>query len=71
MPKRLRVLAKELRELGYELEKPSSGSHWRVRKDGRMYPIPAHNAGNTEIPDIYLRKLAEFLGYDADKFLPK
>ena len=65
MSKRLRDLARTLRKLGFTVEEPSKGSHWKVyARDGRMHPIPAHNGTKTEIAEKYLRKLAEFCGID-------
>ena len=65
MPKRLGDLSRVLNRLGLRVEQPSNGSHWKVyRRDGRMYPIPAHNGLRSEISEKYLKKLADFCGVE-------
>ena len=56
MPIRLKKLKQRLGSLGYRVEQPKRGSHWKVYGPGGvMYPIPAHNGLKTEIGDAYLR----------------
>ncbi len=63
MPSRLGDLEKRLIVLGLAVEAPKKGSHWKVRaKDGRMFPLPAHNGRKSEISDVYVRSLAKFVG---------
>lgn len=62
MPARLSVLIRNARRLGCDVDKPRSGSHWRFFFLDRMYPVPAHNGPRTEIPDVYIRGLASFIG---------
>lgn len=65
MPSRLADVARNVKRLGGEVDKPRSGSHWRVyRSDGRMFPLPAHNGPKSELSDVYLRELAAFLGVE-------
>lgn len=67
MPTRLRKLKKNAKKLGAVLEDPNGGSHYKFRReDGRMYPVPAHNGLKSEIPDVYIRRLAVFLGTTYD-----
>jgi len=40
----------------------------RRPSDGRVYPLPLHNGENSEVSDVYLRALANFLDIDWDEF---
>ena len=72
MPERLRTLKKRAKKFGATLEEPSSGSHYKFRsKDRRAYPVSAHNGLKSEIPDVYIRGLARFLGVSVDELLGK
>jgi hypothetical protein len=65
MPARFGDLVRALRALGYTVDEPSSGSHWKVyARDGKMFPIPAHNALRSEVADKYLRSLCRALDID-------
>ncbi len=64
MPARLSDIARACAALGIEVEKPKTGSHWKARLGGTVFPIPAGNAGKTEIPDLYIRKLCRCFGID-------
>jgi hypothetical protein len=65
MPARLRDIARVLREFGVRLERPKTGSHWKfVAADGKVYPVPAHNAERTEISDQYIRGVCRAFGID-------
>ena len=66
MPARLSDIKRAVERLGCEVLRPSSGSHWRIRRGGTTYPIPAHRGLHTEIPDIYIRKLCAALQLDED-----
>ena len=69
MPARLReIIAICAERYGITVEKPSSGSHWKCKRDGcRTYPIPAHNGERSEIPDQYIRALCRNFGIDYDE----
>lgn len=43
--------------MGVAVEPPNSGSHYRAVKDGKVYPVPAHNGERSEISDVYIRGL--------------
>lgn len=65
VPPRLRDLERAARAFGLQLEEPRSGSHWKfVNGAGGMYPVPAHNARNSEVPDQYVRGLCRYFGID-------
>lgn len=66
MPARLRDLVRALAEHGIDVQKPKKGSHWRAVRDGRTYPIPAHNGEKTEIPDTYVNGVCRAFELDAD-----
>jgi hypothetical protein len=58
MPARLRDIARVcVNYFGLEVEKPSSGSHWKLKSAKCTYPVPAHNAEKTEIADKYIKGL--------------
>lgn len=64
MPARARDLIRVLRKLGLTVEQPKKGSHWKVT-DGKMtYPIPMHNAEQTELDDVYVRGVCRAFGLD-------
>ncbi len=63
MPARLGKLIIWIEQHGVTVEKPKSGSHWKLRfPDGSVYPVPAHNALRAEISDKYLFVIAKRLG---------
>jgi hypothetical protein len=65
VPVRFSVLKRALELQGVQvLPHDSGGSHWKARKDGRTYPIPAHNGTKTEIGDMYVRGVCRALGLD-------
>lgn len=67
MPARLSALAKVLAEMGVTLEKPPSGSHWKLRRPGtRGYTVPAHNAMKTEITDEYINGCCRHFGLERE-----
>lgn len=66
MPARLRVLIKALGEQGVAVEKPKTGSHWKAKRDGKVYPIPAHNGPRTDIPDVYINGVGRCFALDMD-----
>jgi predicted RNA binding protein YcfA (HicA-like mRNA interferase family) len=69
MPARLRDIIGALKHFGVEVEEPSSGSHFKAKRDGsRVYTIPAHNGRKTEISDIYIRALCAHFGIDLAEF---
>lgn len=63
---RLQDLKKDIRAAGGTIE-PGKGSHLKVKnKDGRAYPIPAHNGMKSEVPPEYVKGLAKHLGISVD-----
>lgn len=66
MPAKFRKLIAVLAAWGVTVEKPKSGSHWKARYGGKMYPIPAHGMG-TEVPDHYIRGVCRAFDYDEFK----
>ncbi len=70
MPLRAKKLLKALRKSGVVVDKPTSGSHWKLsRDDAGMYPLPLHNAEKTEVPDVYVKKCCQFFGLDFDQVM--
>lgn len=64
MPARLRDLIRAVEALGVVVDAPNSGSHWKARRDGKTYPLPAHNGARTELDDVYIRGLCRCFGLD-------
>ena len=64
MPARLSALKRALESLGVEVLRPNSGSHWKALRDGKTYPIAAHNAEKTEITDLYIRGVCRCFNLD-------
>lgn len=64
MPARLRDLARALAHFGIETSPPDSGSHWLAKKDGRVYPLAAHNGPRSELADVYIRGVCRCFGID-------
>lgn len=72
MPARLKRIIAVAAEYGIAFSPPSSGSHWKAKKDGfRTYPVPAHNGERTEISDPYIRGLCRNFGIAFEEFLAK
>ena len=72
MPARLKRIIAVATEYDIAFSPPSSGSHWKAKKDGyRTYPVPAHNGERTEISDQYIRGLCRNFGLNADEFMHK
>lgn len=63
MPARLSKLKKAVSGQ-LDLEKPSSGSHWKFTDGSSKYTVPAHNGLKTEITDLYIKKLCAHFGLD-------
>ena len=64
MPARMRALIRALTQFGVVVEEPNRGSHWKAKKDGRTYPIPASRGPTTEIGDTYIRGVCKFFAID-------
>jgi hypothetical protein len=64
VPASLRALKRAVETLGGTVDEPKSGSHWKARRAGICYPIPAHNGLKTEISDRYINGLCRALGID-------
>jgi len=72
MPARLSAIAALLLGYGIELEEPSKGSHWKLRKPGcRVFPVPAHNGRKSEIGDEYIRALCRHFEIEPREFYRK
>jgi hypothetical protein len=73
VPIRLRDLARVAqKEFGCQLERPATGSHWKVRTPaGKVYPLPCHNGEKTELGDQYLKGLCKLLGVSPEDFKKK
>ncbi len=69
MPARLKTIAAVFKTFGVLLEKPSSGSHWKLRREGtRVYTVPASNGLKTEIGDNYIRAACRHFGIEVADF---
>lgn len=68
MPARFSAIKRAVEALGYSVEPPNGGSHWKVRTKSGCYPIPAHNGLKEEIPDVYIRGLCRFIKVDFEYF---
>ena len=66
MPARLSALIRALEIMGVEVVRPNGGSHWKAKKDGKTYPIAAHNGEKSQIGDEYLRGLSRCFDLDLD-----
>lgn len=71
MAARLRDITKALKDFGVVVTKPKKGSHWKAQRDGKTYPIPAHNGEKSEISDAYIRGLCDCFGIDEKEFRAK
>ncbi len=68
MPARLRQIAQVARaKYGIDIEEPKSGSHWKAKRDGKVYTLPAHNGPKTELSDVYVRGLCRAFGIDYEE----
>ena len=67
MPARLADLKRGLKSFSVEILTPHGGSHWRAERDGKTYPIPAHNGEKTMISDQYLRGVCRCFGLDLNE----
>jgi hypothetical protein len=68
MPARLADIERAARAMGADVELPSKGSHWKIRFNGTMYPVPAHNGLRSEIGETYIRGLCKAFGWDEATF---
>ena len=64
MPVRAQKLSTALKQFGVATEKPKGGSHWRLVKDGRCYPLPLNNGLKTEVSDVYVRGVCRAFDLD-------
>ncbi len=72
MPCRLRDLVKRLRKHGIRVEKPRSGSHGKLCREGyRSYPLPAGHGMHTEISNAYIAALCRHFGIDRSDIMGK
>lgn len=70
MPARFRDIKRALLGMGFAVDSPDGGSHWKVRdRAGKLYPLPCHNGERSEITDKYLRALCRTFDIDYNDFL--
>ncbi len=70
MPYQLRKIKKRAKAFGLELEEPTSGAHWKLRRGSeRPYPITAHSGLNAMVSDEYVLGLCRHFGIDRKEFL--
>ncbi len=68
MSARFRDIKRALLECGIAAERPSRGSHWKLRdRSGKAYTLPCPNGERSEISDVYLRALCRTFGLDLDE----
>jgi hypothetical protein len=69
VPARLREIIRAFAAFGGAVE-PSRGgsSHWIASKDGRVFPLTAHNGPKSEISDLYIRGMCRCFGLDEEEF---
>ena len=68
MPARLSRVRRALLALGIQVITPTRGSHWKAERDGKAFPLPAHNAEKTELDDRYIKALCRCFGLDEKAF---
>jgi len=70
MGARLSDIRRAARSYQITIEEPSSGSHWKARREGTggCYPIPANNGDKTEISNVYIKGFCRFFDLDFEKF---
>lgn len=68
MPARLTDIKRALSSMGVSIEPPNGGSHYRASKEGKMYPIPAHNGERSEIADVYIRGVCRAFDLNYEEF---
>lgn len=68
MPAKLADIVRAAKAHGLSVEKPKSGSHWKVKSGSKSYPIPAHNALKSQISDVYIAGLCRCFAIDLDTF---
>jgi hypothetical protein len=72
MPVRFRDLKRALAAFGVEVrDSPGGGSHYHAVKDGRTFPITAHNGLKSELPDGYVRGVCATFGIDPKELRKK
>ena len=72
MPARFRDIKRVLVDLGFTVEPPTSGSHWKIRDQaGKLYPLPCPNGERSEISDVYVKGLCRAYGLDLAGFRAK
>lgn len=72
MPVRFGDLKRWVEKQGATVEKPTSGSHWKIHfADGSVFPVAAHNGLKSEIKDGYLRDIAGLFGLTLDELRRK
>lgn len=64
MPARFADPIRAIRRLGVEVQRPSSGSHYKLVLQGKICPLSAHNGERSEISDRYIRIVCRSLGID-------
>lgn len=68
MPVKARDLKRAVEALGADfIEARGGGSHWRIRYNGRTYPIPLHNGLKSDVLDCYVRGVCRVLGVTVEQ----
>lgn len=72
MAVRIRDLLKVLKSYGITVEKPSSGSHWKLRRAGaRVYIVPIHGGLGSEADPKYITSLCRHFGIERSELMAR
>ena len=64
---RLAELKRALQAHGVELHKPTSGSHWKFKKQGfGTVPVPLKKGERSMVPPEYVKNICESFGIKED-----
>lgn len=65
MPPKFRDVKRAFERMGATVSPPTGGgSHWKLQKSGKTYPIPAGHGDKTEISERYVRGACRALDLD-------
>jgi len=69
LPASFSDIKRAAQEFGIAAEKPTRGSHWKLRDvTGKAYPLPCPNGERSELSDVYIKGLCRAFGLDLDDF---
>ncbi|GMV44040.1 MAG: hypothetical protein AMXMBFR64_57560 [Myxococcales bacterium] len=68
MPYRLRDVKRHLEARGVAVVEAGGRHPYRAERDGKVYPIPAHNGLKSELADVFIRGVCRCFGLDQDAF---